>query len=359
MPTSAAALVAAHRLFGSPAEVVRDRRVLYRALASVVGSPLASAVDEVLDNPVVRGWLGAAFVGMAPAPGTTDSEFTALVADGCAAEVAGLPVRIASTPDAPRLLDPALEHVQAALRAHGDTGSGPLVVTGDRARAALPMVVAGSQLAVRAVPDLATDLLHHLALVVLTDRKRSGRLGSASDRDHPGLLVLPEPESPEEVAEAFVHEGTHLAFFDLAVTREILADGHWHAPTFRPSWAAASAAEWPMEQTFAAWHAYTALDALAESGMAPASGSLLPRARDRAAEIGARILRGGQFLGRDGHRFVTAVLGRSPDTAPAIGAAAAGPVIAVHRSGDRALTVRAGDPPDLVWTRADLAPTTL
>jgi len=281
------------------------------------------------------------------------------VADGCTTEVAGLPVRIASTPDAPRLLEPALERVHEALRAHGDTGSGPLVVTGDRALAALPTVLAGVRLAVEAVPDLAVDLLHHLALVVLTDRRRSGRLGSASERDHPGLLVLPEPERPEEVAEALVHEGAHLAFFDFAVTREILADGHWEAPAFRPTWTATGAPAWPMEQTFAAWHAYAALAALAESGIAPAAASLLPAAAERAAEIGAQIVRSGRFIGRDGHRFVTALLGRPPATAPAAAAGADGPVIAVHPSGDRALTVCAGDPPGLVWTQADLVPTTL
>ena len=359
MPTSAAALVAAHRLFGTPAEVVRDRRVLFRALASVVGSPLASAADEVLDNPVVRGRLGAAFMGVAPSPGTADSEFAALVADGCVAEVAGLPVRIASTAGGPRLLEPALEQVHAALRAHGDTGSGPVAVTGDRARDALPTVLAGIRLAVRAVPDLATDLLHHLALVVLTDRRRSGRLGSASERDYPGMLVLPEPESPEEVAEAFVHEGAHLAFFDFAVTREILADAHWDAPAFRPSWAATDAPAWPMEQTFAAWHAYTALAALAESGIAPAPGSLLPNAAERATEIGAQVLRSGRFLGRDGHRFVLELLGCPPAAGPAVAAPAGGPVISVHRSGDRALTVLGGDPPCLVWTQVDLAHATL
>jgi hypothetical protein len=359
MPASAAALAAAHRLFGRPEEVVRDRRVLYRALASVVGSPLAGAADEVLDNPLVRGRLGAAFVGSAPPPGTADSEPAALVAIDCTADVAGLTVRVASTSDAPRLLEPALRQVHAALRAHGDRGSGPLVVTGDRVRAALPTVIAGLALAVDAVPELAGDLLHHLALVVLTDRRRSGRLGSASERDHPGMLVLPEPQSPQEVAEAVLHEGTHLAFFDLAVTREILADGHWLAPAFRPSWGAPAAPAWPMEQTFAAWHAYTALAALAQSGIAPAPGSLLPVAAERAAEIGAQILRSGRCIGRDGHRFVAALLGRSPDAGPPAGAATAGPVIARRRSGNRTLTVHAGDPPDLVWTRTDLASTTV
>jgi hypothetical protein len=359
MPTSAAVLVAAHRLFGSPAEIVRDRRVLYRAVASVVGSECASAPDDVLDNPIVRGRLGAEYVGRATPPGSTDGRPSTLVAADCAVEVAGLPVRIASTPDAPRLLEPALERVHAALRAHGDSASGPLVVTDDRVRAALPTVLAGIRLAVEAVPQLATDLLHHVALLVLTDRRRSGRLGSASDRDHPGMLVLPEPERPAEVAEALIHEGAHLAFFDLSVTREILADGHWLAPSFRPSWAAAGAPAWPMEQTFAAWHAYTALAALAETGVAPGAGSLLPVAAERAAEIGGQILRSGRFIGRDGHRFVGALLGCAPDSAPVVGSPVTGSVIAVRRSGDRTLTVHAGDPPELVWTRADLGHTTV
>jgi HEXXH motif-containing protein len=359
MPSPATLLVAAHRLFGTAAETIRDRRVLYRALASVVGSPLAGAPDQVLDNPLVRGRLGAAFVGRAEPPGTAGTEMGALVLPDCSAEIAGTTVRIASTARAPRLLDEALRPVHEALRAQGDRGSSALVVTGERVRAALPTLVAGLRLAVDAVPELAVELLQHLALVVLTDRRRSGRFGSGSMRDYPGLLVLPEPESPEEVAEALVHEGTHLAFFDLAVTREILADGHWEAPTFRPSWAAPEAPPWPMEQTFAAWHAYTALAALAESGVTPAGGSLLPRAAERAAEIGERILSSGRSIGRDGHRFVEVLLGRAPDAAPPVGAAPAGQEISVHRSGNRALTVLAGEPPSLVWTQADLARATL
>jgi hypothetical protein len=359
MPSPAAALVAAHRLFGSPDEIVRDRRVLYRALAAVVGSPLMSAADEVLDNPLVRGRLGAAFVGSAPSPVNADSDLSALVTSDCTAEVAGATIRIASTERAPELLEPALARVCDALRAHGDGESGQLVVTGDRVRAAVPTVLAGIRLAVDALPELATALLHHLALVVITDRRRSGRLGSASERDHPGMLVLPEPESAEEVAEALVHEGTHLVFFDLAVTREILADGHWQAPVFCPSWAAAEAPAWPMEQTFAAWHAYTALAALADSDMTPAPGSLIPRAAERAAEIGAQILCSGRFIGRDGHRFVRALLGRTPDATPAVGVAPPGPAIAAHRSGSRVLTVWAGHPPGLVWTHPDLVHTTL
>ncbi|MGI5126292.1 aKG-HExxH-type peptide beta-hydroxylase [Pseudonocardia sp. CA-107938] len=357
MPSRAAALVAAHRLFGTPADIVRDRRVLFRALATVVGSPLAAAADGVLDNPVVRGRLGAAFVDGGPAG--TGTDLAELVASGCAVDVAGWPVRVASTPSAPRLLEPALRGVREALRAHGDHDAGPLVVTGDRVRSVLPIVLAGIRLAVDAVPELAGDLLQHLALVALTDRRRSGRLGSASERDHPGLIVLPEPESPAEVAEALVHEGTHLVFFDLGVTRELLADGHWTAPAFRPSWAAATAPAWPMEQTFAAWHAYTALAALAESGIDPAPGSLLPRARERAAELGEQVLHCGRYLGRDGHLFVTTLLGRAPRPAPAIGRASAAPVLAVHRSGRRTLTVRAGHPPELVWTQPDIAAATL
>ena len=43
----------------------------------------------------------------------------------------------------------------------------------------------------------------------------SGRLGSASAREFPGLVLFPEPQTALEVAEALIHEGAHQKFFDL------------------------------------------------------------------------------------------------------------------------------------------------
>lgn len=360
MRVSAQRVVAAHAALGSSSDVVRDRRVLFRAIASVVGSPLATTDDDVIDNPLVRRSLGAAFAGSGSVPRDGQIASSELVADGCAGEVSGMVVRLASAADAPRLLASATERVQRALRGHDDQRSDPLVVTLERAREAFPVLIAGLRLAFEAVPELAADLLPHVTLFVMTDRARSGRLGSASDRDHPGLLLLPEPTTPLEVAEAFVHEGAHLKFFDLAVTHELLADGYWNAPTFRPSWAASIAPPWPAEQTFAAWHAYTCLAVMADAGVAGAAGSLLSVSAARAAEIGEELLASSRVLGRDGRQFVGSVMGRFPDCPPTPpGPDEHGSILSVHRSGERELLVRAGSPPGLVWTRPDLAQTTL
>lgn len=359
MPPSASELAAAHRSLGRPDEIVRDRRVLFRALASVVGSSLATATDDVIDNPLVRGWLGTAFVGAGPVPGDGDGDLSALVADGCTAALPETTVRVASAPAASRLLAPALERVYDALRGHGDHAADPLVVTGARARQALPTLVAGVRLLVQVAPELAGDLLPHITLFVVTDRERSGRLGSASERDHPGMIVLPEPAGVADVVEAIVHEGAHLKFFDLAVTHELLADGHWNAPPFRPSWAAPDAPAWPMEQTLAAWHAYTCMAVLATAWVSDGAGSLLPRAAARSDEIGGVLLGNGRFLGRDGRRLVASLVGRSPECGSPRAFREEARILAARRSGDRMLVVRAGSPPSLEWTRSDTARATL
>ncbi len=84
----------------------------------------------------------------------------------------------------------------------------------------------------------------------------SGGVVSASSRYVPGIVLIDEPALPIEVAEALVHEGAHEKFFDLAITREFLDARAEDAEVFETSW---SHARWPLEQTFAAWHAYTCL----------------------------------------------------------------------------------------------------
>jgi len=105
----------------------------------------------------------------------------------------------------------------------------------------------------------------------------------------PGIVLIDEPVSPMEVAEALVHEGAHEKFFDFAITREFLDAHAEDAEYFENSW---SHARWPLEQTFAAWHAYTCLGQffLLSDSEQLGPHSLLPKARERAAEIGDWLL---------------------------------------------------------------------
>ena len=101
------------------------------------------------------------------------------------------------------------------------TGS-PLILNGSRQFAAVVhTLTSGIELAVSVAPELALDLLPHVALFAVVDSECSGQLGSASLREFPGLILLPEPRSSVEVAEALIHEGAHQKFFDLAMTRSV------------------------------------------------------------------------------------------------------------------------------------------
>jgi hypothetical protein len=130
-------------------------------------------------------------------------------------------------------------------------------------------------------------------------------------------------------------------------------------PGFVPSWARPAAPPWPLEQTFAAFHAYCCLSAFAElvppgHGIAAAAPSLLPMAGERSEEIGDWLLRHGEFLGGDGHTLIEGLLGHRPDSP-----AAAAPIpfdleltsdeIIVRRLGSRTLIGRRGRPIELFW----------
>lgn len=353
MPLTAADVRAAHAALAPVDDLVAERRTLYRALGDLAAQPTVPADDvDLLDNPMERGRLATLFAGSAPVEGGP-SRLTEIVADGYATPVAGGTVRLASAATAPGLLGPAVARIHRVLDRHGDTDSHALLTDRARLAAALAVIVEGVRLAGRAAEDLAADLLPHVALFAVTDRTLSGRLGSASAREFPGLVVLPEPVSAAEAAEAFVHEGAHQKFFDLAITRSVLEDGHWTAAEFTPSWARVGAPRWSLEQGFAAWHAYTCLAVLgrgmAGSGTEPAPGSLLPHAAERAAEIGSWLTEAGRFIAPDGQRLLGALLGREPVDTAAPPPPVAAPTLATYRCRLRSLVVRDGSPPELFW----------
>jgi hypothetical protein len=257
--------------------------------------------------------------------------------------------------------------VSAALRRHGEDGGGPELLTTrhpDRLSASYGRLVAGVELAVRVAPDLALDLLPHVALFAVT-ADPSGRLGSASAREYPGLILLPEPRTAVEVAEALVHEGAHQKFFDLAITRSIFGPGATGAPVFRPSWAPGSAPPWPLEQVFAAWHAYRCLEVFVGCLTASAAGtalhedSLLPEAASRVAEIGAWLRLHGRYLGADAHELIEALDGVRPAgrpdgedvELPAMARLAESPGTLLRPAGSRTLVATRSTPPNLYWLR--------
>jgi hypothetical protein len=347
----------AHALLGTAQEVLAQRRAVYQAPIELCAADRSVARDlDVLDHPVSRGHLGEVISG------STDydpSALCALSASGSPVVVAGRPVRVASTASAAEVLRPALRRVTGELSQHG-TGTSPLAVV----TAADPtfaegrdLFLDGVRLALRHMPVLTSDLLPHLSLVALLHRGTAVRLGSASAREFPGLILLPEPRSALEAAEALVHEGAHVTLFDLAITRSVFGPAQYAAPGFSPSWGSAGQRPWALEQTLAACHAYFCLaafaDTLGDDDPEPSESSLLPKAATRAQEIGAWLRSQAGFLGADGRALLGALLGVPPPAGDTSGGhtveIGSGDEGFVRRVGDRTLVAHRGRPIRLYW----------
>ncbi|MFS8102367.1 hypothetical protein LFM09_35100 [Lentzea alba] len=186
----------------------------------------------------------------------------------------------------------AVDLLEAPLRIVAPPGAAPAPLTaadGERFEAVASIVAEGVRLLRRLVPKMADDLLVHVSMLAVLKAETSGGVVSASSRYVPGIVLIDEPATPIEVAEALVHEGAHEKFFDLAITREFLDVHAEDVECFETSW---SHARWPLEQTFAAWHAYSCLAQFFISARTEGLGpiSLLPKARERADEIGDWLL---------------------------------------------------------------------
>jgi hypothetical protein len=369
VPLSAADLQSAHAVFGPLDDVIVQRRTLYAAVLEMVSgeeSPPQVGPD-VLDNPAVRGHLGAVLAGDVPYLAARCRSLHELVAEGFSTMVARRPVRLASTAGAQGALADAMRRISGELQRHGADASIPTLLTiaeSPAAGAVFSRLVDGVELAVHIAPVLALDLVPHVSLFAVLAREASGRLGSASAREFPGLVLIPEPETALEVAEALIHEGAHQKFFDLATTRAFFGARAHSAPLFSASWAPPGAPGWPVEQAFAAWHAYCCLSAFrsAISGdLELPTGSLLPYAAQRQLEIGDWLLANGASLGRDGHALLGAVLGRRPqdlstDVPVDIGQLSVGSTdgsLIVRRAGSRALVARRSEQTELFWVRSE------
>jgi hypothetical protein len=357
-------IVRAHESLGTRADLIAQRRAVFAAAVQVLSDGDVPEPDaDVLDNPLVRGALTEVLSGSAEFRADCLQSVDELVAPGYSTVVGHSWVRLASSEPARAGLGGPLSRIAEELGRHGDDSWTPIVLTG--ADVETPDVwrtlVDGALLAVRLLPTLTIDLLPHVALFAVVRSDASDRLGSASAREYPGLILLPEPGGPLEVAEAIVHEGAHQKFFDLALSNRLLPVPSPDAPRFAPSWAAPGAPDWPVEQTLAACHAYVCLSVLADAVRSELGQrlpthphSLLPDAGRRAAEIGDWLLGLDGWIPAPGRRLVTVLLGGSGEEPSADDLrrddrlALTGTDVIRH-CGSQTLVARRGSPVDFYW----------
>ena len=366
---------ALHAAIASPCALHQERRTLYQLASELLDSSCGKGAPEldpdVIDSPLTRHLIGEALAGHA---GLTRSTLGSLCAMA-AADIGGTQrLRVASRPEANVLLAEALGTIQAQVLLR-QTLPRPLKLLtepdGPRFVAALSLLRDGTTLARSINSELADDLLTHITLVAIFDQRQSCGLTSGSSRDFPGLVLLSEPLSGIEVAEALVHEGAHQKFFDLAITHDLFnADADQCLP-FQPPWLA-SEALWPLEQTLAAYHAYECLAQFAYDAGVPAgetralgTGSLLPVAGERSKILGQWLMDRGDYLGSDACTLLDGLIGQRPRTsATTAGLPASIPrgyaidtPLEFRRCGlsERVLVARLTQPPQLYWVTDDAA----
>lgn len=347
---------AAHTLHAriAPADVLVDeRRTLYR-LAADLFVPGIELSDNLADHPIARFEIGRALAGHG------DLDITLMCeAESLAVRDVGVPLAAGS--QAARVLE-------APLRIIGPSGAALQPLTeadGERFEAASRIVAEGVRLFRSLAPEVAEDLLAHVSMLAVLKRETSGGVVSASSRYVPGIVLIDEPSLPIEVAEALVHEGAHEKFFDLAITREFLDAHAEDVELFENSW---SHARWPLEQTFAAWHAYSCLAQFSAvcDGVELGPLSLLPKAGERAREIGAWLLAREQDLLPTARWLLRAVVGAPAATESYVDVHA--PLIEVHENdlfrvlpgvryrhaqSRRVVAGRATQPPEVFWLDGD------
>jgi hypothetical protein len=187
------------------------------------------------------------------------------------------------------------------------------------------------------------------------------------------LVLMTGPQSAIEAAEALVHEGAHQKLFDLAITHDLLnADSDQCIP-FQPPWAPQGRL-WPLEQTLAAYHAYTCLAQFAQdagvtagtrAGALVGADSLLPVARERSTILGQWLLGQADHLRADAHTLVDGLSGRQARPAhpaePWSGPLATDYIVDTRLTfrrcdcSDRVLVGRPSHPPQFYWVSHDAA----
>jgi len=353
MSSPVASPQALHAAIAPAVVLVDERRTLYRLAADVL-APGTRLSDNLLDHPIVRYEVGRALAGQ----GGLEPELLHRAA-GLRVRDAG--VALAADPQAADLLE-------APLRIIASPGTSPRPLTeadGARFEAVVTIVTEGVRLFRQLAPEMAEDLLAHVSMLAVLRAETSGGVVSASSRYVPGIVLIDEPSTPIEVAEALVHEGAHEKFFDLAITREFLDACAEDVEYFENSW---SHARWPLEQTFAAWHAYSCLAQFSTvcPGQSLGPCSLLPKARERADEIGRWLLKHEHDLRADARWLLHAMCGDggAPDQSDVDTS-----VTSEIREGDRfrvvpgirfrraasgrVVVARAVQPPEVFWLGVD------
>jgi hypothetical protein len=349
MGSPAASTHALHAAIAPASALVDERRTLYR-LAADLFAPATGLSDNLLDHPIVRYEIGRALAGR----GELDPAVLRRVAE---LRVRDAGVALAADPQAADLLE-------APLRIIAPPGTAPAPLTeadGERFEAAVAIVADGVRLFRRLAPEMADDLLAHVSMLAVLKSETSSVV-SASSRYVPGIVLIDEPATPIEVAEALVHEGAHEKFFDLAITREFLDAHAEEVEYFENSW---SHAQWPLEQTLAAWHAYSCLAQFAVfcGGERLGPQSLLPKAQERADEIGRWLLKHEHDLRADARWLLHALSGGTAVQSDVdVQAAEVGadvhfqvrPGMRYRRAGTgRVVMARAVQPPDIFWLDQD------
>ncbi|HEY6422620.1 MAG TPA: HEXXH motif-containing putative peptide modification protein [Pseudonocardiaceae bacterium] len=345
-----------------------ERRALYQFAVELLEPDGPQLLDpDVIDSPLARQRIGEALAGRAR---LARSELISINTLSCVGS-GPQDMMVVSQPEANALLAEALGIVGAELCRQQAAFGPPSLLTeadGERFTAALAVLRDGVSLARSVSPELIEDLLAHVALVGIIDPQHAGRLASASPRTFPGLVFLNDPQSAIEAAEALVHEGAHQKFFDLAITHDLLNADSDRCSPFHPPWAPKERL-WPLEQTLAAWHAYTCLarfahDACVTAGaQVLAADSLLPVASERSKVLGRWLLDKDDHLGADAHTLLDGLIGRPPRTAR-VAASCSGHVstdyiidtaLKFRRCGspDRVLVGQPSQPPQLYWVSDD------
>lgn len=346
-----------HALIAPADTLLTERRALYSLAAELLCPDVTDDLpDHLLDSPPVRFHMGEALAGRAH---VSLAQLAACHA-GLGETRSAHGLQVVARAQAHDPLDPVLRIIEPR------PGLRLLTEDNPRFESAFEVVAEGVRLARELSPSLFADLSVHVDLLAVLDPDTSHGLVSASSRWFPGLVLIDAPATPIEVAEGLVHEGAHQKFFDFAITRSFFGFEADTAEYFETSW---SHARWPMEQTVAAWHAYTcmhkfAVDSGVASGQCPVGpSSLLPEAEKRAGEIGGWLLQHVDYLQEDARVLLNGLLMDDPCTGrekvsakPNVsGCLKPNPLVrfAKREQQGRLIVAKAGNPPELFWVEPD------
>ncbi|MEU9038845.1 HEXXH motif-containing putative peptide modification protein [Streptomyces sp. NPDC048352] len=276
------------------------------ALEPTVRHGLDRALRTLRDTPACKAELAALAQRRRAGPSLAAEEEEAGI--GQVVELPGHRVHLLTDPALPA---PAHREFAGLFRRHLSAGEGADTLAGCTAETA-GTVRAAVDLMLATAPDLCNGLLRHGRYVVAVDGPDA--FDSASTREIPGaaFVAVRCMRTPERLAEALVHEFTHLRLYDLQATRSIFAPDYDTdtAPTVAPEWHKDSPVpRWPVDRALAAAHVYVHLTAWFEQRALDSGG---PQVREsavtsalRATSLLDKVARhAGECLGPAGRTFL-------------------------------------------------------